>query len=183
MTFRLIRGERIAAYLTEVSTTPQLQNNISSAFPNTRKRQHATNEVSIQNIEYIPYLGTKYLHVRSTSNSNGHQYQQALQFMRVNFEGSDTPDNVTFLATDKQEYHMQPIALHSHNVKVRCSCLDFYFRFATWNSTDKSLVGRPPAPYIRKTNDRPEVNPDHVPGMCKHLLKLVQMLRNNKLVQ
>lgn len=183
MKYRLLRGARIVEQLNEVSTEPQLYNNIERGFPETRKRQHATGEVNISNVEYIPYVGTKYLHVRSISTSNGHQYTQALQFMNVAFEPADTPENATFTATDNQDYHVAPIDLNDHNVKVRCGCLDFHFRFANYNSQDKSLVGRPPPLYIRKTTTRPPANPSRVPGMCKHLLALVETLQGSGLVK
>lgn len=178
--FRLLRGARILQQLDEDSTVNRLRGNIQSAFPNTRKRQHATNEVTIDKVEYIPYLGTKFLHVRSTANG---QYRQALQFVRVTFDKQDTPENITFVATDGQDYHVQPISLAAHNVKVRCNCLDFHFRFATWNFSDNSIVGPAPKPYRRVTNTRPPANPDHVPGLCKHLLKLIDELRQAQIVR
>ncbi len=178
----VIRGERILQQLDEVSSVPALQTNIERGFPETKKRQHATNEVTINNVSYIPYIGMKMLHVKSMSTSNGHQYQQALQFNGVAFEPEDTDNNATFQASDGEDYHVQPLQLNGHYVKVRCSCLDFRFRFADYNSQDKSLVGRPPPLYQRKTTTRPPANPARVPGMCKHLLKLVQMLQQYGLV-
>lgn len=178
----VLRGERILQQLDEVSSVPDLEQNIVQGFPNTRKRQHATGEVVVSNVQYMPYIGMKMLHVKSLSASNGHQYQQALQFMKVLFEPEDTESNATFQASDGEDYHVQPLELTGHSVKVRCNCLDFHYRFANYNSQDKSLVGKPPPLYQRKTN-RPPVNPDQVPGMCKHLLKLVEMLRRYGLVK
>lgn len=182
--YQVIRGERILQQqqLLEVSSVDDLESNIVRAFPTTRKRQHATGEVTISNVQFIPYVGMKMLHVKSVSSSvNGSRYQQALQFVRVDFENEDTDTNVTFTATDGEDYHVLPVKLSGNYVKVRCNCLDFHYRFASYNSQDKSLVGRPPPPYQRKTN-RPPVNPDQVPGMCKHLLKLVSQLQGQGLV-
>lgn len=181
--YKLIRGARILQQLSEDSTEDQLDTNIRREWPNTKKRQNATGEVVIQNIQYIPYIGTKFLHVKSTSQSNGHAYRQALQFVKVVFENADTPNNVTATATDGEEFHCQPIDLTNHNAKVRCSCLDFYYRFAFHNSGDNSLVGRAPPLYHRKTTNRPSVNPNAVPGLCKHLLKLVEILQGSGLVK
>lgn len=179
--FLLIRGDRIIQQLNELSSVPDLEDNIERGFPETRKRQHATGEVSVSGIQYTPYVGMKMLHVKSRSSSNGHAYQQALQFNGVEFDSADTPENATFPAADGSEYHVKPLQLTNHNCKVRCNCLDFHFRFAAYNSQDKSLVGRPPPLYQRKTN-RPPVNPMQVPGMCKHLLKLVQELQSAGLI-
>lgn len=181
--YRLIRGARILQQLSEDSTEDQLDTNIRAAWPNTTKRQNATNEVVINNIQYIPYIGTKFLHVKSTSQSNGHAYHQAMQFMKVVFEPEDTEENVTDIATDGTEFHCQPIELANHNCKVRCSCLDFYYRFAFHNSGDNSIVGRAPPLYHRKTTNRPPANPSAVPGLCKHLLKLVEILQGSGLVK
>jgi len=180
--YRVLRGQRILDQLTEVSSVPELQSNIEQGFPNTTKRQHVTSEVTISNVQYMSYIGMKMLHVKSLSSSNGHQYKQALQFNGVAFESQDTDSNVTFAASDGVDYHVQPLELTNHNVKVRCNCMDFHYRFANYNSQDKSLVGKPPPPYVRKT-DRPPVNPDQVPGMCKHLLKLVEMLQRYGLIK
>lgn len=181
--YRFIRGARILQQLNEESTYNDLVTNITTSFPTTRKRQHATNEVNIQHIDIVPYLGTKMMHVRAISNgSTGQQYQQAIQFLNVVFNQTKTPENVEFIASDGKTYYVMPVDLNNHNVKVRCNCLDFYHRFAHWNHADRSIVGRAPVPYQRKTTTRPEVNPDHVPGMCKHLLKVVQDLQRRGIV-
>lgn len=186
--YMFIRGERILKQLEEnqelleVSTQVQLDQNIRAAWPDTRKRQNATNEVTISNVEFMPYVGTKMLHVKSQSRSNGNAYKQALQFTQVDFEQVDSPEVVTFQTVDGREAHAKPITLAGHNVKCRCNCMDFHYRFANYNSADKSLVGRPPPLYRRKTTTRPPVNPMQVPGMCKHLLKLVATLRGQGLV-
>lgn len=181
--FFIIRGERILQQLAEASSVPDLEQNIVRGFPNTRKRQHATGEVTISNVQFIPYIGMKMLHVKSvSSSSSGGQYTQALQFLRVAFENEDTETNATFKASDNTDYHVQPLSLTGHYVKVRCNCLDFHYRFANYNLQDKSLIGKPPPLYQRKTN-RPPVNPDQVPGMCKHLLKLVETLQGQGLIK
>jgi hypothetical protein len=179
---QLADQEQKKSQIDEVSTVPDLDQNIRTAFPHTKKRQHVVHEVTIANVEYIPYIGMKMLHVRSTSMSNSHAYSQSMQFLRVEFENAESDTAATFQASDGSDYHIVPVDLTNHNVKVRCNCLDFHFRFANYNSSDKSLVGRPPPPYQRKTQNRPSVNPDQVPGMCKHLLKLVETLQANGVI-
>jgi hypothetical protein len=54
--------------------------------------------------------------------------------------------------------------------RVRCSCSDFKHRFA-WEDRDvNALFGAPPAKYTPVPgSNRPPVNPEHIPGMCKHI--------------
>jgi len=53
------------------------------------------------------------------------------------------------------------------NVKVSCSCPDYLFRWEVANH----LVGA--SDVIYSSGEMPEgTNPDHRPGMCKHLLRL-----------
>jgi hypothetical protein len=176
-----IRGERIVNQLNEVSTVSDLEDNIEREFPTTKKRQHATGEVTVQAIEYIPYLGMKMLHIRSNTVSNGNPYKQAIQLTKVPFSSQSGSGVITLQAADGTEFHAAPINLAMHNAKVRCNCMDFHYRFANYNAQDKSLVGKPPPPYVKKTN-RPPVNPNQVPGLCKHLLKVVQQVQATGLI-
>lgn len=176
-----IFGAHVVNQLHEQSTPDQLVQNITTAFPHTRKRQNAVGEVRVTNVQFIPYVGMKMLHIKSTATSNGHAYNQSVQLLRVAFESADTPDNITFTASDGVEYSMQPMNLGTNHIKVKCSCMDFYWRFAAYNAKDKSLVGNPPPPYVKKT-DRPSVNPSQVPGVCKHILKLVGELEAKGIV-
>lgn len=181
---RLIRGKRIVDQLNEDSTYPGLYREIQRGFPDTRRRQHATNEVSIQNVQYLPYVGMKMLQVRVACRSNQHNYQPIIQFLNVVFDPTDTNDNVTFTGQDNQEYHVQPVDLAQSRVKVRCNCLDFYYRFAMTDFNDGSLVGRmPPVYHPVPGSNRPPANPMHVPGICRHLIKVVDHLRQQGFVR
>jgi hypothetical protein len=56
--FLTIPGEHLADMLNESATYDDLFNNITQEFPETRKRQHATNEVNVREIRYIPVRTT-----------------------------------------------------------------------------------------------------------------------------
>jgi len=180
LALKLIRGCRILdqlKLLAEDSTYPELYTDIQRGFPNTQRRQHATNEVSIRQLSYLPYIGMKMLQIRAQCRSNQHDYQPILQLLNVTFENADSPENVTFNAQGT-DYHMQPVDLDQSRVKVRCNCLDFYYRFAMTNFNDNSLVGRSPPVYRRVPgSNRPPANPMNVPGLCRHLIKVVQRLQ------
>jgi len=161
-----------------------LETNIQRGFPNTTKRQYAVGPVQIPIVKLTPYVPSKSLFIEAQANSNGRRYSPEILFDSVDYEQEETQTNVTFTGSDNNEYNMtQAVPLTGNQVKVRCNCLDFHYRFALQNARDGSLYGPPPPNYQRKTETRPPVNPMKVPGMCKHLLKLVDELQKSKMVQ
>ena len=179
--FQVIRGQRILNLLNE-TTYAELERNTMTSFPNTKGRQFAVNPIQIVNLELIPHDQSGGLEAKGIANSTGKQYQPQMLFTEVEFQEEDTPENITFEGPDGSEFHILPISLSNNNVKVRCTCLDFRWRFAIWNDKDGSLYGPGPGVY-QKTTDRPPVNPRQVPGLCKHLLKLAIELKNSNIVR
>lgn len=181
MNYKIVRGERLLEALDEAATYDQLYTGIEKGFPNTTKRQHATNEVNVTSLKLTPVSNG--LQVSSTSRSNGHNYTQSLIFTDVIYQGMAGDEGTgTFTGTDGQQHTIQPITLETKRVKVNCNCLDFYHRFAVWNFNADALSGAKPPLYRRKTNNRPPVNPAKVPGMCKHIIKVVDRLRSFGLI-
>lgn len=179
-----IRGARIQAQLDETSAG-QLQNNTMQFQPPSKKRQNVMAPITVRALVLVPMRGQRdqgQLKVEATVVNGPHQYDSTIMFHDVVYEDADRSDNITFVGVDKKEYHVTPINLQQNNAEVRCTCLDFYFTFSKWNNNDKSLYGEPPAPYTPKT-DRAPRNPGQKPGMCKHLLKVVQELKNERLVR
>lgn len=143
-------------------------------------RKQGASKVQVVRTIFIPAIDNEMLEVRATTNTNQQRYRTSMQFDEIEYV--DEPDNesVTIMGTDGRKYYLKRIPLNSIDVKVKCTCLDFYYRFATWNSGDDSLIGQPPPPYIKKTN-RPPVNPAKVPGVCKHIIKLTDKLIGQRL--
>ena len=184
--FYIIRGKRIEdqindLVLCERSTYAELERNVLNFIPPSSKRQHAVDPIRIVSLELLPFLGTKNLNVKAVANSDGKNYSPKLIFNNVEFQDEDLQTNITFKAKDGNTYHMIPINLAQNTVRVHCDCLDFYWRFAAFNAQDKSLIGKPPPPYQRKTN-RPPANPKQVPGVCKHLIATVKALKHAGIV-
>lgn len=180
--FKFQRGSRILeAIALEEATLPELEKNIVFGFPETKKRQHATDSVSIRQLKLTPYKNTTDLLSTAQANSEGNTYDPKILFLRVEYEDEDNNENVTFTASDGDSYNMRPISLKKSNVKVSCTCMDFYWRFAVHNNNADSLYGDVPPPYQKKT-DRPPVNPKKVPGICKHLIKTIKSLRDAGLI-
>lgn len=182
MKLRILRGERINQALDEDATYSQLRQNIDTAFPETNKRQHATAEVNVSNIQYVPFTNGA-LQVDAISRSNGHDYKQTLIFSGVNYHPTEETGTATFTGTDGEQHDIEPISLQDKRVKVGCTCLDFHYRFATWNHAADALSTKRPPMYQRKTNNRPPVNPTHAPGVCKHIIRVIDTMRKYKLIR
>lgn len=180
----LIRGARIEQQLERLDETTyaELERNTMNFVPASEKRQWVVNPIQVTRLEMTPARETQNLIVKSEVNSNGNVYAPSMMFDGVIYDDADQDDNVSFTASDKQEYHIEPINLAQSNCKVHCNCLDFHWRFSNENHSAGSLNGSPPAPYQKKT-DRPPANPKKVPGVCKHLLKLAIQLKDSGVVR
>lgn len=159
-------------------------------------RQQRSNQVQIRNIKYTPSIQQGVLRVECetfTSVSGDGPYQTLIQLEGVEFiddsrynflqkaESRDSAKYNThaFTATDGNTYYASYGRSTSLDVKVRCTCKDFRWRFAYYNSGDQTLYGDPPEPYISKTQ-RPPANPNSTPGVCKHLMRLKRELENEE---
>lgn len=179
-----IRGARIADSLQETSLGV-LQQNTNNFQPPSKMRQNAVSSIQVRSLILVPMRGQRdqgQLKAEGTIVNGAHQYDSTILFHNVNYEDADRSDNITFIGSDKKEYHVMPINLAQSDAEVRCTCLDFYFTFSKWNQSDKSLYGEPPVPYTPKTNRAPR-NPSRKPGLCKHLLVLVKTLKEEKLIR
>ena len=203
----IIRGKRINDQLeidldeliTERSTVNQLSTNTKGFLPKTAKRGKALQPLSIvKDPVFRAAIGTKTLTI-VTDVSSPHESKQQVSdpqeagkrpiytttiiFNQVQFEDESTNTNITFTGTDGQEYNVQPIPLAQNTVRVHCQCLDFHYRFRSYNAKDKSSAFGAPRPYQKVPGStRGPSNIKRVPGLCKHLLKTVEALKFGKLV-
>lgn len=158
----------------------QLVNQAERAFPDTSRRQHATDTTSVVNIEMIPQKNNLLVkgQVRGSQNKI---YDIIVQFQQVKYNPPEGEDKVTFVSNE-QTYAIAPIALAQNNCKVRCNCLDFRFRFAINNFSDGSLYGSKPRAYQPKPGSkRGPANPTRSPGVCKHIMTFVDELHQANL--
>ena len=146
-------------------------------------RTHRASKIQIVNYEFIPSVPDRTLLLKArVSSPSGGKYQSSIRFVNVQFANEEQPGYVEVDAIDGRTYYIKQLTHTQTTVRVRCTCLDFYWRMATWDHARKSLEGDPPPPYVKKT-DRPPVNPNHVPGICKHLNKLGQFLRAERIIR
>lgn len=156
----------------------RLYSNTVQGFPQT-DRDAASARIQVTTTAYIP--ATNSLEVRAKSKGDGPQYDTVTFFDNVSYVDEDDIDGITFMAPDNTEYTIKRIP-KTENVRVYCTCLDFYYRFAVWNDKADSLYGNVPAPYVKKTNRAPQ-NPRKLPGLCKHLLKMFDYLEKEKIIK
>ena len=133
-------------------------------------RKEQASKVAISNVELIPEVPSRRLLAKAKAQGSSGTYTPQIEFQDVNYSG----DDYTFTGPDGEEYSIERIS-YDNDVRVTCDCLDFRWRFSLWNSKNKALLGPPPEQYQKKTN-RPPQNPQQLPGMCKHLLRLVHYL-------
>jgi hypothetical protein len=64
---------------------------------------------------------------------------------------------------------------------VRCLCADYYYTWWFFNKQKGAYVGSEPPPYTRVSppSGLPPRNPLHTPGLCKHLIRLVEYVSKN----
>lgn len=158
----------------------QLVSQTERAFPSTTKRQHATDTTAVSHMEMVPQKG-KLLIKGQVRGSQNKIYDVVLQFQKVAYNPSEEQDKITFVANG-QTYAIQPIAIETTDCKVRCTCLDFRFRFALHNHADHSLYGqKPPVYHAKPDSNRGPANPTKTPGVCKHIMTFVDELQNANL--
>jgi len=173
MTKLILSGLRVVEWLNEDSTYPQLQSNIKRTFPNTRARENSPTPPRVTNIRYTPHVGNSSLEIDANTSGTNTNHQTTVLVTNVSFEQADAPNNVTVTTSGGGEQSLKPINLANSTIKVRCTCMDFRFRFAVWNFNDNSLIGSKPPPYVA-TSNRPPVNPLKTPGVCKHIIQTIR---------
>lgn len=165
-------------HLMEFATYSQLYQNIANPqnFPNSKKRQHATDPIDIVELKFIPWKKTTTLSLKAVARNGQRQYDVKVIFDDVKYKKVPETGTVTFTAAaDNLKYHIHPINLSVSDVKISCGCLDFFYRLAQHNADHQALVGRRPTAYIPLgTGQTGNVN--SVPGLCKHAIKTVETL-------
>ena len=159
-------------FITE-NSLKDLYTSTVKAFPKATRRQYAIDPIKISKLHWVPYLGLKTLYLKGLAQNteNGKEYMPSILFKNVKY---GTGFNVKIVANNGKSYEFNRIDPNS-DVLVRCNCKDFYWRGNYADHLDKSLFGRKRSPYI-PTGNRPSVNPNNDPMLCKHIIKLYRVL-------
>lgn len=156
-----------------------LYRNAVIAFPTTEKRQYATHPVIIKNLQITPFLGVKTLFVKGLAQNEGKEYNPIILFKNIKY--NPTQNIVKFYASDGTPHAIEQLSSENNHVVVRCGCPDFRFRMNYYNHLDKSLYGSKVRKYESK-GIGPPANPQQLPAMCKHLMKLQEVLQKSLLL-
>jgi len=158
----------------------ELESNVLSFKPKTKKRQKAVKPLAVSDLKINAARGVKTLRfIGTVSSSKGGTYKTTIQFNDIDFNSSE----FTFEDQNNERYSIKKIDLNKNDVMLRCQCLDFYFRFGFYNWQDKSIFGNKPKKYVRKTDYWPSVNPDKVPGFCKHIIKMLKDIQSQGFIK
>lgn len=158
------------------SSLSDLYQSAVEAFPHTTKRQYAVDPVEVKSISWLPYLGMRTLLCRALIESNGREYNSLVLFRGVNFFPNRHPELIEITDQDGQHHFVERMFNDINNVNVRCNCPDFRWRFRYYDHLDHSLYGNKGARY--QSQGGPPANPKELPGMCKHLMKVMQNLND-----
>lgn len=155
---------------------------IKDVMDGTAKFRHMVNyypQGKFVNINKItPSIGVKTLafygeHPSFTRSTAG--YNQTIVFKNITFveEEPEIDINDYYHLEANGVWYKKP-DLDGNDILFRCGCPDFRFRFSLALKKNKALFGNL-IPYKKKTN-RPPLNPDDIPGMCKHLYNFTKAL-------
>lgn len=146
-------------------------------------REQNANKVQVQEVNLIPAVQNKTLTAKSRTRTSDKFYETIIVFSGVQYFNEGGHGRQEIQGADGTTYYIDPIRPYKSNVKVRCTCLDFYFRFSVWDKRDDALTGEPPEPYHRKTDSYPPVNPQKVSGLCKHIMGLARYLKQQRIIR
>jgi len=161
--------------LSEQSLT-QLTTSTISGFLRTKKRQKSTNKVRITSRSFAR-IDTDKLLATAQCDGETDDYVTKIEFDGVEFVDVADPDGIKISG----DLSVNQLDKDVTDVRVSCTCLDFHWTFAWYNSAEGTLIGDPPPPYTPSGN-RPPRNPSKVPGLCKHLLKFSEVLKSEGLI-
>ena len=135
-------------------------------------RQYATHPIVIRELRWIPFVGVKTLFLKSLAQNEEREYGPCILFKGVNYGGKQ----VKIIASDGLQYNFDKLSLENTDILLRCNCPDFYWRFNYYNHLDKSLYGSKRRKY--ESEGGLPANPLQLPGMCKHLMKMTEVVAN-----
>lgn len=84
-----------------------------------------------------------------------------------------------------QIYYIKNLSASRNPVRIRCSCADFYYRWA-WSDYYQGNCLYGPSPKVYRPvagSNRGPVNPNNIIGICKHVLGTVKGLEQKGIIK
>lgn len=154
-----------------------------SSTKSVRAKLNSSKKVEITGMKPVISSRDFYVSAQSQGSSRNVLYKTGVRFLGVDYVSVKDAQHPVPIHLGSGEYKFCEQLSINHRVMVRCSCDDFYFMWHWWDANNKALLGRRPPKYVRKTDHLPERNPDHAPGLCKHLVKLVMKLSQEGIIR
>jgi len=149
-----------------------------------RRQQYYAGRVNAVDYKFLPK--EKQLYIQSQNISSDHSKLYRTQIVFEGIQSAESLDHIHKIPFSSKghgiDFYLSELNVNSR-IRTRCQCDDYYFMWSYWNSREKALLG-PHKPYVRVPgSNRPPVNPDESPGLCKHLLVLIKKLMKDKLIK
>ena len=152
-------------------------------FPSNRGKR--SEEIKVYGLELLRKWSSEVRHntllitslVSSSTHDENYHLHLAVDGIRLLREIKDR----YYIPIENGKFFSRPISESKDRILCSCDCRDFQFRFAEINKQNDALYGREPDLYEQKTN-RPPANALGLPGVCKHLVRLVDILREQDVI-
>jgi hypothetical protein len=147
-----------------------------------REKINAPRPITIRKV--TPLAGNKTLTISGEARGTK-MYPVTITFYNVDFSTSrDKNHPLTAVVDDMNTtFFMEQVTEDEHPVQIRCQCPDFYFTWWYYDRKRKALSGPDFPAYHRKTQNYPERNEKHAPGLCKHIVGLVERLEKDRILK
>lgn len=146
----------------------ELLRNVPKVTPN--YNFSANNHIFNLNVDYKLNMKTITFTCEMRSAKHSNVYGIIVSFSKIDPTAGLTEAEIL------QGYMPKP-TLAKDDIKVKCTCPSFRFRFDKANRISRAAAGKPFGAYHRKTNRTPN-NPHDLPGLCYHIIEFVDYLQS-----
>lgn len=141
----------------------------------TTKRHHIAHEVKFPTGFQALKISDNEVVFQGKTNT-GHQPK-----IRVDVEQIKGRGGVPVALSTGESIQIKTVNTWNQDVQVACNCEDFSFRFATVNSRAGVLLGNVTNTYVSKGVRQPEG--PFEPSICKHIIKLGDILKDQRIIR
>lgn len=158
----------------EEQTASELLASTKRTFPKTRREITANTDADIRDVTITGNMRQKFVLARFKVQGKTDSYNTSIKIDQANLSDDEFNPSIEIMQPNGDPIFVEPANVNSKNVKLRCSCKDFIWRFSRQDAKVTSLNG--PTPTLPYKGVRPSVNPTWAPGACKHLHKAIDHL-------